>query len=72
MRLDEYRKKEKLSQDGFGKQLTPHASQALISQWELGDTAITLTRALNIQEVTGGEVSVQDCADMYKSKEAAA
>lgn len=74
MRIDEYREKYGLSQAAFGEKLTPKAGQALVSQWELGNTRITIDRALNIQEVTGVEVTVHDCAAMYgaKKNEAAA
>lgn len=68
MRLDEYRAKHSISQDEFGKKLTPPVGQALVSQWERGETQITLTRAVEIQEITGVEVTVLDCADMYTNK----
>lgn len=72
MRIDEYRAKHGLSQEGFGDKLTPKAGQALVSQWELGTTRITLDRAMNIEAVTKKAVTIRDCAAMYGAKKAEA
>lgn len=65
MHLEEYRAKAGLSQGEFGQKLSPPASQGLVSQWERGITRITLGYALQINTETGGQVTPQDCADMY-------
>ena len=46
MRLDEYRKQEKLSQKRLGELLIPPASPSLVSQWECGITRVTLDYSL--------------------------
>lgn len=65
MHLDKYLKQEQESQTGFGAELEPPASQALVSQWVRGVTRITLAYALQIEKLTCGKVTPQDCADMY-------
>lgn len=65
MHLDEYLKEVSQSQSEFGGQLNPPASQGLVSQWTRGITRITLDYALQIERVTEGRVTPQDCADMY-------
>lgn len=70
MHLDEYLKEIGQSQAEFGGQLTPAASQGLVSQWTRGITRITLDYALQIERATGGRVSPQDCADMYREPQA--
>jgi DNA-binding transcriptional regulator YdaS (Cro superfamily) len=66
MTLDEYLKEASLSQSEFGGELSPPASQALISQWVRGITRVTLDYALQIERVTNGRVTPQDCADMFR------
>jgi transcriptional regulator with XRE-family HTH domain len=70
MTLTEYRKKKKLSQAAFGALLEPPASQALVSQWECGDTRVTLDYAVQIKGITKGAVKPEDCNAMYRDKEA--
>lgn len=65
MHLEKYRKKSGLSQGEFGLSLNPPASQGLVSQWERGETRVTLDYALQIEKVTGRQVTPRDCADMY-------
>jgi DNA-binding transcriptional regulator YdaS (Cro superfamily) len=72
MHLTEYRKKQSQSQAEFGALLTPLASQSLVSQWERGETRITLDYAVQIDRVTGHEVSCEDCNSMFHSKDAVA
>lgn len=66
MHLDEYLKEASQSQSEFGSVLCPPASQGLVSQWIRGITRITLDYALQIERVTQGRVTPQDCADMYR------
>ncbi|QEL64752.1 hypothetical protein OTERR_12760 [Oryzomicrobium terrae] len=70
MRLDEYLAQNKLSQAEFGEKLHPSVTQGLVSQWCRGDTRITLDNAIQIEELTAGQVTVRDCHAMY-SREAA-
>lgn len=72
MNLTEYRKNKKLTQTEFGSLLTPTASQALVSQWERGETRITLDYAVQIDRITEHEVSCEDCNSMYSGKDSAA
>jgi len=72
MLLEEHLKKAGKSQAEFGLALVPPASQALVSQWVRGVTRVTLSYALQIERETDGEVSPQDCADMYKASVALA
>lgn len=69
MQLQSYLKEIKQSQDEFGQKLVPMASQGLISQWIRGKTRITLDYALQIESLTAGAVSPQDCADMFLAVE---
>jgi DNA-binding transcriptional regulator YdaS (Cro superfamily) len=64
MKLNEYITAKGLSQSAFGAQLSPPSSQGLVSQWINGTTRVTLERAIQIEDVTGGEVTVRDCFDM--------
>lgn len=66
MQLDEYLKSTGQRQSDFGAALHPPATQALVSQWVRGVTRVTLAHALQINKVTNGQVTPQDCADMYR------
>jgi DNA-binding transcriptional regulator YdaS (Cro superfamily) len=66
MHLEAFRKKMGQTQSAFGATLNPPASQALVSQWERGESRVTLAYALQIDKQTKGQVTPQDCADMYK------
>lgn len=66
MHLDKYLNDAAQSQTDFGLHLVPPASQGLVSQWVRGVTRITLDYALQIERVTKGAVTPQDCADMFK------
>lgn len=65
MKLDVYLSEKKLSQNDLGGQLLPPVTQGLISQWLSGKTRITLDYALQIQQLSGGLVSPQDCSDLF-------
>jgi DNA-binding transcriptional regulator YdaS (Cro superfamily) len=71
MNLTDFRKKKSLTQANFGALLSPPASQALVSQWERGETRITLSYAVQIDRVTKHQVSCADCDGMFHSKELA-
>lgn len=66
MHLGDFLKREGKSQADFGTSLNPPVSQALISQWLRGVTRITLSYALDIERMTRGQVTPQDCADMVR------
>jgi len=68
MHLDKFLEEEGKSQIAFGAELTPPASQSLVSQWVRGETRITLAHALDIERKSRGKVTPQDCADMYKGR----
>nr|WP_315467129.1 hypothetical protein [uncultured Undibacterium sp.] len=46
--------------------LIPPVTQGLVSQWELGAVRMTLDYALQTEKVSNGDVTPQDCADMFK------
>lgn len=69
MHLSDYRKKKDQTQAEFGALLSPPASQGLVSQWERGETRITLGYAIQIDRITKRQVSCSDCNAMFKSKE---
>lgn len=54
MKLDTYLKERGQSQADFGASLTPPVTQALVSQWILGKTAVSLHYSLEIFRKTGG------------------
>lgn len=66
MNLGEYLKRHTKSQTSFGASLTPPVTQALVSQWILGKTAISLHYSLEIGRVTGGAVTAEDCSAMLQ------
>lgn len=66
MLLADHLKEVEVSQGDFGATLNPPASQALVSQWIRGVTRVTLDYALQIERVTEGKVTPQDCLEMYK------
>lgn len=65
MHLENFLKESGQSQGAFGAKLVPPASQGLVSQWVRGVTRITLDYALQIDRETAGQVSPQDCSDMF-------
>lgn len=66
MRIDEFRNHKNLSQEAFGALLSPPASQSLVSQWENGVTKITLDRALEIEDMSGGLITARECQQMFR------
>lgn len=65
MSLDNYLKKEGISQKAFGAMLSPPVAQDHVSKWLQGQARITLDQALQIGLLTKGEVTPRDCANMY-------
>lgn len=65
MQLQSYLKETGQSQGEFGQKLQPPASQGLVSQWIRRKTRITLNYALQIEAASGGQVTPQDCDDMF-------
>lgn len=65
MRLDEFRKKQGLSQREFGELLDPPASPSLVSQWEGGITRVTLDYAHQIKLKTDNKVTTEESAAMF-------
>ena len=66
MTLTEYITSKELSQAKFGSMLNPPVTQGLVSQWINGMTRITLDQAIQIEQITGNEVTVRECASLYK------
>ena len=65
MKLDTYLKERGQSQADFGASLTPPVTQALVSQWILGKTAVSLHYSLEIFRKTGA-VTAEDCLEMLQ------
>ncbi len=65
MHLAAHLKESNISQAGFGDLMLPPVTQGLVGQWCRGVTRITLHYALQIEKVSAGQVSCQDCSDMY-------
>jgi DNA-binding transcriptional regulator YdaS (Cro superfamily) len=68
--LSAWLKANKISQAKFGEKLSPPVSQGLVSQWCRGDTRVTLEYSLQINQLTGSEVTPAHCAEMYLGTEA--
>lgn len=62
MRLDAYMRENRLTQAALGALLSPPVSQSLVSQWFRGVTRITLEQAVQIQKLTSGLVTPEECA----------
>ncbi len=60
MKLPDYLKREGLTQTQFGQKLNPPMTQMHLSHVINGRTRISLARALEIAEVTNGEVPVHE------------
>lgn len=65
MKLVDYLEQKQLSQADFGRSLVPPVSQGLVSQWVMGVTRISLSRAIEIRNKTKNAVTIEDCAAMY-------
>lgn len=65
MELEQFLKQSNMSQHKFGQLLTPPVSQGQVSQWIRGVTAVTLSYALQIEEISGHLVTPRDCEHMY-------
>lgn len=60
MRLRDYLHKHRLTQAAFGRLLTPSVSQGKVNHWINGTRRVSLSEALQVEAVTGGEVRPQD------------
>jgi len=67
MKLNEFLDVKSLSQSDFGALLKPPVSQGLVSQWINGTTRVTLERAIEIEDLSAGDVTTRDCFEMYKA-----
>ena len=66
MTLIEYLDQHGISQSEFGAKFTPRVSQSLVSQWLRGTTRMTLDRAIECKRITGGQVTEEDCAALFR------
>ncbi|MBL0918027.1 MAG: helix-turn-helix transcriptional regulator [Hydrogenophaga sp.] len=60
MRLRDYLQKHRLTQAAFGQRLHPPVTQGKVNHWINGTRRVSLAEALQIEAVTGGEVSPAD------------
>lgn len=62
MQLRDYLTKHSLTQHAFGLLMNPPVSQGKVNHWLQGTRRVSLSEALQIQQVTGGEVTVEELA----------
>ena len=76
MKLNDWLVEKKISQREFSEMFEPHVSQGLVCQWLIwlsgkGGKRITAERAIEIEHVTGGEVTRQETRpDLFEVKAA--
>jgi len=65
MYLRDYLRENQLTQVRFAEKFSPPVTQSVVSDWIRGKSRITLAHALQIQKITGGQVTPEDCAALY-------
>jgi len=60
MRLRDYLQQNRITQLAFGQRMSPPVSQAKVNHWLNGSRRVSLAEALQIQRITGGEVTPED------------
>lgn len=64
MQLRQYLQDHALTHAAFGQQLNPPVSAGKVNHWIQGTRRVSLAEALQIQVLTGGEVSLPELAAM--------
>lgn len=64
MNLRDYLKAEGLTQEAFAKKLSPPVSQGKVNHWLSGSRRVSLAEALQIEQITGGKVTLRDMVAM--------
>jgi DNA-binding transcriptional regulator YdaS (Cro superfamily) len=64
MNLRDYLKAEGLTQEAFAKKLSPPVSQGKVNHWLSGSRRVSLAEALQIEQITGGAVTLHDMVAM--------
>ena len=60
MRLRDYLQQHRITQAAFGQRMSPPVSQGKVNHWRNGSRRVSLAEALQIQRITGGEVTPED------------
>lgn len=69
MTPSEYAANQGISQKQFGQLFNPPVSQGLVSQWFRGVTKMTLEQALQAVAFSGGQISAEECANLFRQLE---
>jgi len=70
MHLRDYLRQNNQSQAAFGEQLVPAVSASKVNHWLEGRRRVSLVEALQILSLTGGTVTLNELAAMYRPEEA--
>lgn len=68
MNLRDYLTKNGITQEAFGRLLTPPVSQGKVNHWLHGARRVSLIEALQIERLTQGAVTLQDLAQLGHPK----
>jgi DNA-binding transcriptional regulator YdaS (Cro superfamily) len=71
MKLRTYLMARKITQAEFGQMLSPPVSQGKVNHWLHGSRRVSLAEAIQIVNLTRGEVDLQSLAEMAASAAAA-
>lgn len=66
MQLREWLERERITQDQLGARMCPPVSQGKVSHWLNGTRRVSLGEAIQINTMTGGDVSFADLWSMYR------
>lgn len=64
MKLRSYLMAHKITQAEFGQKLRPPVSQGKVNHWLQGSRRVSLAEAIQIVELTGGEVDLRSLAEL--------
>ena len=68
MQLRHYIQKHGLTQSAFGQLLNPPVSQGKVNHWIQGTRRVSLEEALQIEQITGGEVTPRDLLETTRKQ----
>lgn len=68
MQLRHYIQKHGLTQSAFGQLLNPPVSQGKVNHWIQGTRRVSLEEALQIEQLTAGEVTPRDLLEVTRKQ----
>lgn len=68
MHLRDFLRINALSQAAFGAKLSPPVSASKVNHWLEGRRRVSLAEGLQVAALSGGLVSLQELADMYRAE----